>query len=359
MQQFFEMPLRVNGTRVWRTYKGGRELNRRDGDRQPQDTNFPEEWMFSTTRGINAGREELVEGICTLTDFPATTLQQAIAENPAAMLGKTHFEKWGANLGVLVKQIDSAERLTVQVHPNHAMAEKLFHSQFGKTECWHILSVREDGPEPPCLYLGFQEGITKAAWQDCFERQDYPAMLALLHRFEVHAGETYLVAGGVPHAIGAGCMLIEVQEPTDYTIRVEKVTPSGQTIAASQCHQGLGFDKMFDCFSYEGLSYAQTKQKWCINPRKTSNGVQLVGYQDTPCFQMQRLRITEQTAMHAAEGYYCLYVLKGSGMLQCGSRKYQMQENTQLFVPAGSAIFRIKPDTNSTLTLLQIYGPQG
>ncbi len=58
-----------------------------------------------------------------------------------------------------------------------------------------------------------------------------PTRLDCLHKFEVKAGVTYLMKGGVPHAIGAGCLLIEVREPTDYTIRTERTTPRGLSAA--------------------------------------------------------------------------------------------------------------------------------
>ena len=78
-------------------------------------------------------------------------------------------------------------------------------------------------------------------------------MLEWMHCIEVHKGDTVLIQGGVPHAIGAGCFLAEIQEPTDYTVRTERITPSGLKVADTMCHQGLGFQKMFDCFHYEGV----------------------------------------------------------------------------------------------------------
>ena len=131
------------------------------------------------------------------------------------ILGKEHTMRWGSQPGVLIKLIDSKERLTVQVHPDKETAEKLFHSPFGKTESWHILDTRPE-EENPCIYLGFREGITRDLWEECFCRQDYEKMLSLMNQIQVKKGETYLVKGGVPHAIGAGCLLIEVQEPTEF-----------------------------------------------------------------------------------------------------------------------------------------------
>ena len=184
------------------------------------------------------------------------SLAQFIDENPEEILGKKHYAKYGNKLGVLVKLIDSAERLTIQVHPTREKARELFDSQFGKTECWHILGGREVNGEKPCIYFGFKEGITREHWKDVFDRQDIPAMLDCLHRFEVKPGDTFLIEGGIPHAIGAGCFLVEIQEPTDYTVRTERVTPAGLRVADFMCHQG--------CYGYEGkdASFGVGKNEW-------------------------------------------------------------------------------------------------
>ncbi len=98
-------------------------------------------------------------------------------------------------------------------------------SAFGKTESWYILGGREINGEKSAIYLGFREGVTEEIWKELFLKQDIQGMLSNLHRFEVNPGDAFIIYGGVPHAIGSGCFLMEVQEPTDYTMRVEKVTP--------------------------------------------------------------------------------------------------------------------------------------
>lgn len=153
-------------------------------------------------------------------------------------MGADHWARYGASLGVLVKLIDAGERLTVQVHPDRETAEKLFHSRYGKTECWYVLGGRTINGEEPCIYLGFRPGVTRSQWKQLFREQNCAGMLACLHKIPVHRGEVILIRGGVPHAIGAGCFLTEIQEPTDYTIRVERTTPSGLRIADSACLGG-------------------------------------------------------------------------------------------------------------------------
>ena len=95
--------------------------------------------MYSVTRAFNAGREEIVEGLCKIAggEYDEKTLKEYIDSDPEEILGKKHVETWGNTPGVLIKMIDSKERLTVQVHPDRETAKRLFGSPFGKTECWH------------------------------------------------------------------------------------------------------------------------------------------------------------------------------------------------------------------------------
>ena len=151
--------------------------------------------------------------------------------------------------------------MTIQVHPDKTYAREILGSDYGKTESWYILGSNSELIQP-CIYLGFKPGVTREIWKDIFDRQDIPAMLDCLHKIPVHAGECYFISAGVPHAIGEGCFLAEIQEPTDYTMRTELVTPAGLRIHENQCHQGVGYEKMLDCFHYDGASLEETLALW-------------------------------------------------------------------------------------------------
>lgn len=165
-----DAPLRLASARARRTYLGGRLLDELHGIRPAADTHFPEDWICSTVRAVNAGRENLVEGLNVVAGTQMT-LKEAIAAAPEAMLGAAHVAAWGLSPAVLVKLIDAAERLGVQVHPDKAKARELFGSPFGKTECWHIVGGRTVGGERPCVYMVFRPGVTRDAWRAVFDRQ--------------------------------------------------------------------------------------------------------------------------------------------------------------------------------------------
>lgn len=343
--QLYE-PVKLAFATAWRTYMGGSNIRALHGQADTEDDYFPEEWIMSTVRARNSGREHIVEGQNMLADS-SMSFAQLIEENPVAMLGQEHYDAYGAQLGVLVKLIDSYERLTVQVHPTREMARKLFNSEFGKTECWHVLGGRTIDGEEPCIYFGFKPGITREYWKDCFDRQDIPAMLDCLHKWKATPGETYFIEGGIPHAIGAGCFLVELQEPTDYTIRVEQTTPKGLAVADFMCHQGLGFERMFDCFTYTGYTREEVEKRWKI-PQK---GNVIIDSRQTDMFQLNRITVSGETqSLPCGDRFSGIFVLSGEGTLN----GKPICKGDQYFIPAACA----EATLTGTLDVLQFFGPQ-
>lgn len=346
-------PIRLTAARAWRTYTGGSEIDKIHGIENGPDGQFPEEWIMSTVTARNPGRESIEEGMCYLAGRDMS-LKAYIETFPEEALGRAHLDKLGKTTGVLVKIIDAAERLTVQCHPNREQALRLFDSPFGKTECWYILGGREIDGERPSLYFGFRPGIDRQKWKDAFDRQDIPAMLGMMHHFEVRPGDTFLIQGGVPHAIGAGCLLVEIQEPTDYTIRIERVTPKGLRIDDRQCHQGLGFDRMFDCFDFTGHSQAEIFAQWRIPPRvlEQTDGAtrtEIIGYDHTACFAMERCDIAGSYTFAPSGVFFGMYMLRGRGSILSAGGQTPFSAGDQFFVPAAAEAFTVQADEPVTV----------
>ncbi len=349
-------PLKLLSQRVWRTYLGGMKIEQWQGLESPHDDHFPEEWVASVVSARNPGREHITdEGLSktVLDDGTTVTLKSLVEQNPEAMLGKAHYAKYGCNTGVLVKGLDAAERLAIQVHPDRATAKRLFNSDFGKTESWYVIGGREVNGEKPHIYFGFKKGITRERWQDIFERQDIEEMLGCLHKFYVNEGDVYLIEGGLPHAIGAGCFLIEVQEPTDYTIRTERKTPSGLTISDAACHQGLGFERMFECFNYEGYETDEILRKYKLTEKKPG---ELITYDDTEKFALMKLSVTGEALLPEISGFYVVVALKGEGGLVYKDGQMDIKQSDQIFMPDG--LNGVKATSKSGMELLICRPPR-
>jgi mannose-6-phosphate isomerase len=218
---------RLSPTRVYRFYRGGKLIGRLRGADEDDDV-FPEDWVGSVTRASNPGRDDPEEGLSRLAD--GRLLENVIDADREYWLGDS------ATTGVLVKLLDPAERLPVHAHPDRAFARHHFGSPFGKTEAWIVLDTRETDGE---LWIGLRESVDPDTYRGWIERQDADALLNSLNRVTARAGDVFFVPAGVPHAIGAGMLIAELQEPTDYSIVCEW---TGFPIAPEDADLGLGWD---------------------------------------------------------------------------------------------------------------------
>jgi mannose-6-phosphate isomerase len=218
---------RLAPTRVYRFYRGGKLIGRLRGEAEDDDV-FPEDWVGSVTRASNPGRDDPQEGLSRLAD--GRVLKDVIGADPEYWLGATR------TTGVLVKLLDPAERLPVHAHPDRAFARRHFDSPFGKTEAWIVLDTRGTDGE---LWLGLQQSVDRDTYRGWIERQDTEALLNSLNRITAGPGDVFFVPAGVPHAIGAGLLIAELQEPTDYSIVCEW---TGFPIAPEDADLGLGWD---------------------------------------------------------------------------------------------------------------------
>lgn len=323
------MLVRLRPHRVRRTYLGGERLDALYGVSPPGPPRFPEAWVASVTDTY----EQTGEGLSAVED--GRYLKDVLAEDPEAWLGEKGAGD-AVRLPFLLKLLDSAERLVIQAHPTRAFAKQYMHSDYGKAECWYVLESGRDA----YVYLGFKKGVTRAAWEALFHSQDIAGMLDCLHKLPVRAGDMLFVDGGVPHAIGPGCFLAELQEPTDLMVVTERRTPSGVVLPEQRIHGGLGLEKMFDLFDYTGYNEEEISRKYRITPRKINEHVTERIYPGvTDCFRMSSLDV-RGACSYETEGYAVLLVLSGTGTVADENGEYPVGAGAQLFV--GAATRRLK-----------------
>lgn len=354
-------PLKMLENRVWRIYLGGVLLDELRGQKGV-DGYFPEDWLASVVQANNPERENQPEreGLSKVltADGAQAYLKDLIDADPEGFLGTRHIENFGVNFGVLTKFLDSAERLPIQVHPDKKAARELFSSDYGKTEAWYILNGRKINGEEPYILLGFKEDVTKEILRDLFDRQDIQGMIALMHKVPVQAGDVFMIAGGTPHAIGPGCFLLEIQEPTDYTISLEKCNMLGEKLPDFLCHQGIGFDKMFDCFHYTKHTFDGLLEDFKLNPVEFKSNdsyvaEQVISYDDTPCFALNKLAVTSSFTHECLGKPSALAVVEGAGTIA----GIAVKSGDCLFVPAMADTFEIESDGNGALKLLECLPP--
>jgi mannose-6-phosphate isomerase len=142
------------------------------------------------------------------------TVAQLAADYPEEFMGLRIAESCGTRFPLLVKILDCADWLSVQVHPNDEQARRLIGpDSVGKTEAWHFLDVQKGS----IILGGCKPGTTPEALE---HKIRHGGIEDIAQRVPVRAGETYLLHAGTLHAIGPGVMLYEIQQASDTTYRV-------------------------------------------------------------------------------------------------------------------------------------------
>ncbi|MDP0498498.1 MAG: class I mannose-6-phosphate isomerase [Verrucomicrobiota bacterium JB022] len=354
------LPLLPN--RVWRTYPGGRELDRLEGKPVPRDDHWPEDWLASTTRAINPHPTRDDEGLAQVELAGERRyfrdLLQAHAQD---WLGAAHVARHGPEPRVLVKLLDAAVRLHFQAHPTAAFAQQHGLGPSGKAEAYHILSIRPEVAEP-YIYLGFQHPPTRAELKRMIEQQDLAALEACFERIPVQPGDTFFIPGGFPHAIGEGIMMVEIMEPSDLAVRFE-FEKAGYVLPESARFMGRGLDFCLDVFNYDAVSVETMRQLYAFRPHEvrkwegSGKHYHLIGPETTPCFRVD-LSVFDGPSRRPVDQAFIGIVTGGRGTIQAGRREWTVEPFDRFFVPASSGGLDIRPVGSEPLKLLECLPPE-
>lgn len=175
------------------------------------------------------------DGPSTVTNgiFAGKTLKEVLDLHPE-FLGTKGDPAEG--LPILVKFIDAAKDLSIQVHPDDAYAAR-FEGSRGKAEMWYVLDAAE-GAE---IVLGFEHPVNEKIIRDAQRTGDFRRHL---HYVPVRKGDSFFVPPGMVHAVGAGIMLVEVQESSNLTYRVYDYDRVGADGRKRELHLEKAFQVM-------------------------------------------------------------------------------------------------------------------
>ena len=166
--------------------------------------NCGETWELS---GVKGNLSFVANGL-----LQGKTLPELIDEYKGELVGNKVYKQHGTDFPLLIKYIDAAEDLSIQVHPDDTLAKKR-HNSFGKTEMWYIMQADEDAT----LIAGFNQDLTKEAYLDALNSG---RLTGILNEEKVDAGDTFFLPAGRVHTIGKGLLLAEIQQTSDVTYRI-------------------------------------------------------------------------------------------------------------------------------------------
>jgi len=303
-------PIVLGPNQVHRFYRGGPAIAEFRGTRSGDD-HAPEDWVASATSVF--GSEGT--GLSTLPD--GRTAAEAFAADPEAFFGPRHAERFGADPGLLVKLLEAGQRLPVHCHPDREFARRHLGCPYGKTEAWVIVEVRSREPQGE-VFLGFRDEVDPAELAGWVTGQDTTAMLGAMHRIPVAVGDAVLVPAGLPHAVGEGVFLIELQEPTDLSVLLEW---EGFDIdGARDGHLGLGFDVALRCVDRSG--WGKERLDRLRTPREGGRDARpgvdvLLPSEADPFFRAERIRPRDASPLPAS--FSVLVMMGGRGRLEFGT----------------------------------------
>jgi len=337
--------IQILPTRVFRIYRGGYLLEKFRGIKNPQDSDYPEDWILSTVKAIQPYgiSGESISKIKSIKGMD--NLEVLIKHFPEDILGKDHVKKFGNSLNLLVKLLDSSIRLPLQTHPSKIFSRKYLNSDFGKAEAWYILATRKIGKENPYVLIGFKPGITKDIMQKMVKEQDIKGMLSFMHKVEVKPGDAIFVAPGIPHAIGEGIFMIETQEPTDFSILVEKKI-GAHILKEKDCHIGLGWDKALDIFDYQGHSLPEVNEKYRMKKEIliSIKGGKLYrlngGKYMKSCFGILLLKEAQNIELSFKGKFAFIVITRGEGIISTNVGEFEVKEGETYMIPASIDIHR-------------------
>jgi len=341
-----EAPIRLAANQPPRPYRGGAGIARLRGG-VPIDDFRPEDFIASMTEvygGHGVGLSQL---------DAHTLLRDAIAEDPAGFLGPEHVACWGADSSLLVKLLDTGERLFVHYHPTAEFAAEQLGATRGKNEAWVVIGLDPGTAEGSgCAYLGFHRQVTDDELTDWVARQDSAAMLAAMNRLALGVGDVLFVPAGVPHAIGPGVTLIELQEPSDLSILLEyrgfdRVDPATAL---------LGLDLTTAVSGVDRRAFGTAELTGLIRPAAgiaelLGRPLPLLPPAAEAYFRAELL--APSSSVELDQGMSILIVLAGTGVLGWHGGELPVTAGDTVLIPYGVGVARLHTDPDDVLRAIR------
>jgi len=255
--------------------------------------------------------------------FSGTSLQEIIDKWPEGLLGKGVVDRFGKEFPILIKFIDAKQDLSIQLHPNDALAKER-HNSFGKTEMWYVM----DADKGANLIVGFNKDVTKEEYSESLKKD---TLLDLLNYEPVNEGDTFFINTGKIHAIGAGVLLAEIQQTSDVTYRVFDFNRRDKNGNLRELHTEMALDAM-DYDKKDDFKVAYDGDMNTVNTMV-----------DCPYFKTNFIHLTKNSSLEGSErDSFTIYMcVGGSAEISSDTGSVRIQKGETVLMPASSKTISI------------------
>ncbi len=254
------------------------------------------------------------------------SLQELINNHGEQLLGKSVVDRFGQEFPILIKFIDAKQDLSIQLHPNDALAKER-HNSFGKTEMWYIM----DADPGAKLIVGFKKDVEREEYKKSLEAD---TLLDLLNYEEVDEGDTFFINTGKIHAIGAGVLLAEIQQTSDVTYRVFDFNRRDKNGNLRELHTEMALDAI-DYTKKEDFKVAYKDAKNVCNTMV-----------DCPYFKTNSLNLDTDLEQDISQrdSFTIFMCVKGEAVIEDEVGKVTLKKGETALVPASSTSVKITTD---------------
>ncbi len=250
---------------------------------------------------------------------------------PSALFGNyTHSDKFP----ILIKIIDAKQQLSVQVHPDNLSAPACGGEP--KTEMWYVLEA-----EPNAIVLaGFKKNISEQSFKQLLEEK-HPE--DTLQRISVQTDQAIYIPGGRIHSIGAGCLMLEIQQNSNTTYRVYDWNRSGTDNKPRELHTEQAL---------KTINWNDTESA-VIKPQKLEdlNGNTIWKLTSCDHFEVMRLNISKQITIKDMTSFHALFIAKGKVVVEGNNTAITMEAGTSCLLPAGLKSYSITPASRNAVII--------
>ena len=262
-------------------------------------------------------------------EFQGMTLRDVLEMHPE-FIGTN--PKMTDGLPILIKLIDAKQDLSVQVHPDDDYAKEHENGSLGKSEMWYVMDASRDAK----LVYGFYHDMDKETLKTSIAEG---TIEKYLQKVPIEKDDVFFISAGQVHAIGAGALIVEIQESSNITYRLYDYGRLDKDGNPRQLH----VEKALDVANLK--SSAQPRQPMRTLRFRTGQATELLGR--CKYFQVERMILNTERTRKMAEfqtgsnSFQVLLCTEGCGVLFFGSNSLNFYRGDCIFVPANSEMIKI------------------